>query len=192
MHKTGREKGTRVLPADQIRALLREFDDPHCLERPRSFDVDASARRFAELTRALEERFGPSCKSGLNQDTSDYGGISVPAEATGFGRPLWVGLSNFGCFVTAGRTSDWSEPDPTEGLTEEFVTWLDGVCTAAGCTFVPLAFLLEPYEGLAPTLHDGDRFLAEVLSASAEDDGDDEEGEQEMPPVWADRYFQWV
>ncbi|WP_392756662.1 hypothetical protein [Streptomyces sp. LN590] len=127
-----------MLPADQIRALLREFDDPHCLERPRNFDLDASARRFAELTRALEERFGPSCKSGLNQDTSDYGGISVPAKATGFGRPLWVGLSNFGCFVTAGRASDWSEPDPTEGLIEEFVTWLGGVCTAAGCTFVPL------------------------------------------------------
>jgi hypothetical protein len=95
-----------VLPADQIRALLREFDDPHRLERPRDFDLEASARRFAQLTRALVERFGPSCRSGLNQDTSDYGGISVPAEATGLGRPLWVGMSTFGCFVTAGRTSD--------------------------------------------------------------------------------------
>lgn len=181
-----------MLPADQIRALLREFDDPDCLERPRDFDLEASARRFAQLTRALEERFGPSCRSGMDQDTSDYGGTSVPAEATGLGRPLWVGMSNFGCFVTAGRTSDWSDPRSTEGLTKEFMTWLDAVCTAAGCTFVPLDLLLEPYEGSTPTLHEGDRLLAEALSASAGDEGEDEGGEPEMPPVWADRYFQWV
>ncbi|MFM9696664.1 hypothetical protein [Streptomyces europaeiscabiei] len=190
-----------MLPMDRIRTLLRECDDPHHLERPRDFDPKTSADRFADLTRAVGERFGPSCRSGLHQDSSAYGRISVPVEATGLGLPLRVTLSNFGHFVIA-ETGDWSQPDPARGLTEDVVTWLDEVCAAAGCVFVPVTLLQEPYDG--PSLPAGPEIPAETwaaLSDLGEDDGEDDgagmgadvgEDEAEPPPVWAERYFTYM
>jgi hypothetical protein len=178
-----------VLPADRIRTLLRESDDPHHLERPQDFDPHIAAHRFAHLTRASRDRFGPTCTSGLRQDASDYGEITIPAAATGLGHPLWIDLSNFGGFVTAG-TADWAGPDPTAGLTEEFVTWLDGVCTAAGCTFVPLELLLEPYDG--PSALEDDEAFAALVAQFVDVSEEDETDERRLPLAWADRYFQWM
>ncbi|MFD7563804.1 hypothetical protein ACFV7O_11480 [Streptomyces tendae] len=93
------------------------------------------------------------------------------------------------------------------------MTWLDEVCTAAGCVFVPLDVLLEPYDGPTRTLVDEDRILVETLAALGHDGEDDEDGEDEdgqdedgqdedgqdedgedrdMRAVWADRYFDYV
>ncbi|WP_432183759.1 hypothetical protein [Streptomyces tendae] len=72
------------------------------------------------------------------------------------------------------------------------MTWLDEVCTAAGCVFVPLDVLLEPYYGPTRTLVDEDRILVETLAALGHD-GEDEDGEDgDMRAVWADRYFDYV
>lgn len=180
-----------MLPTDEIRALLREHDDPDHLERPPHFDLVTAGNRFAGLVRALEERFGPACSSGLTQDTSHYGGITVPTEVTGLERPLWVLLSNFGGFVTAG-TGGTGMPGSEQGLTEEFLTWLDGVCTASGCVFVPVELLLEPYDGRSVLEQMYAEPLLEALAAEhGWDDGDDED-EEDLPPVWFDRYFQYM
>ncbi|MEV7653813.1 hypothetical protein AB0O39_06535 [Streptomyces anulatus] len=173
--------------AEAIRSLLRNADDPLHLERPRDFDLQISARRFADLTGALEERFGPACASGLYQDASVYGEVEVPAEAAGTDRPLWVQMSNFGGFVTAG-TGPWAEPGPTEGMTEQFVSWLDTMCVAADCVFVPLDLLLEPYDG--PSVLE-EAYADEVLSSFATDE-EGNGGEPALPVVWADRYFNWM
>ncbi|MFJ6630029.1 hypothetical protein ACIQMR_01305 [Streptomyces sp. NPDC091376] len=181
-----------MLPTDEIRALLREHDDPDHLERPPHFDLVVGGKRFAGLVRALEGRFGPACTSGLTQDTSHYGGITVPTEVTGLERPLWVLLSNFGGFVTAG-TGGEGMPGSQQGLTEDFLTWLDGVCTDLGCVFVPVELLLEPYDGRSVL----EQMYAEPLLAALaaeqgwDDDGDDED-EEDLPPVWFDRYFQYM
>ncbi|MFI8945390.1 hypothetical protein ACIGO6_02595 [Streptomyces sp. NPDC053750] len=181
-----------MLPLDEIRTLLSEHDDPHHRERPRDFDAQTSARRFALLTSALERRFGPSGRGGLYQDASAYGRYSVLADGGGPTGRLWVELSNFGGFVTAGTGADWAAHS-AEGLSEEFVTWLDEVCTAAGCVFVPLDVLMEPYNGPTPTLVDDDRMLAEALAALGLDDAEGAEDEDDdTPPVWADRYFDYV
>ncbi|CAM5303352.1 hypothetical protein STENM36S_01219 [Streptomyces tendae] len=74
------------------------------------------------------------------------------------------------------------------------------MCTAAGCVFVPLDVLLEPYDGPTPTLVDEDRAFARTLAALGHDshdsrDGhDSEDGEdgEEVLPVRADRYFDYV
>ncbi|MFE0412743.1 hypothetical protein [Streptomyces tendae] len=189
-----------MLPLDEIRTLLSEHDDPHHRERPRDFDAKTSARRFARLTGALERRFGPSGSVGLYQDASAYGRFAVKDDSGPAGG-LWVELSNFGGFVTAGAGADWTA-DSARGLSGEFVTWLDEVCTAAGCVFVPLHVLLEPYDGPTPTLVDEDRVFVETLAALGyggadgdEEDGDDEDGDDEddaMQAVWADRYFDYV
>ncbi|EHN79251.1 hypothetical protein SMCF_1193 [Streptomyces coelicoflavus ZG0656] len=191
-----------MLPPDEIRTLLNAHDDPLHRERPRDFDAEASAHRFALLTAALERRFGPSGSAGLFQDASVYGRFSVAGGAGPAGR-LWVELSNFGGFVTAGTGTDWSA-DSAADLSAEFVTWLDEVCTAAGCVLVPLELLLEPYEGPTATLVDDDRLFAETLAALGPDgpegtedaddadDEEDEEDEEDLQAVWCHRYFDYV
>ncbi|MDQ0596814.1 hypothetical protein QF037_001159 [Streptomyces canus] len=181
-----------MLPMDQLRARLREHDDPGHLERPADFDRDTSRRCFARLLSALEERFGPSCSSGLGQDSSFYGVIDVPAGATGVDRPMGVAMSNFGTyFVTAFMRVDEGSPGGEACPPEEFVTWLDGVCTAMGCTFIPTGLLREPYEGPSVLAAAGDLELAAVLVAAglAEAEDDDEElGKSD----WHDRYFDYM
>ncbi|MEX3106612.1 MULTISPECIES: hypothetical protein [unclassified Streptomyces] len=162
---------------DHLRALLRELDDPDHLELPPGYDLPAARRRFAGLGAAMKERFGPSVIAGMTQDASYYGEVTVPAPD----RPLWVLMSNFGPFVTAGTGRDLGVPGCEEGLDESFVTWLDGVCTELGCVYVPAGLLLEPYDG--PTrLEDGE------LPGG----GEDEEEEEELPLAWWDRYFQYM
>jgi hypothetical protein len=186
-----------VLPLDEIRTLLSEHDDPDHRERPRDFDPRAAERRFDLLTGALKRRFGPSVRAGLYQDSSACGRCSVPADGTGPAGGLWVELSNFGGFVTAGTRAHWTA-DTATGLSGEFVTWLDEVCTAAGCVLVPLDVLMEPYDGPTPTLVDEDRVFVETLAALGHDDEDDEDADDEgdadddLRAVWADRYFDYV
>ncbi|MGW3549401.1 hypothetical protein ACWDLL_00765 [Streptomyces griseoincarnatus] len=176
---------------DRLRTLLRVYDDPRHLEVPRDFDAEATVRRFTRLTEALAGRFGPSCRTGLFQDASVHGVVRVPAAATGFGRALWVELSNFGRFVTAGTGDSWDASGAATDLPAECVTWLDAVCAAAGCTFVPLDLLLEPYDSPSPTWADEDEALLRALEAAG-DPATGEEDDEDRTPVWADRYFQWV
>ncbi|MFJ5833574.1 hypothetical protein [Streptomyces sp. NPDC093089] len=181
-----------MLPTGQIRALLREHDDPDHLERPADFDKETALDCYTRLVSALEERFGPSCSSGLGQDASFCGVIDVPADATGFGLPLGVAMSNFGTyFVTASMRVGEGVPAGEARPPEEFVTWLDGVCTAMGCTFVPDELLREPYDGPSVLLSAGDLELAAALVAAGlaeSDDTDEELGESD----WHDRYFEYM
>ncbi|MFD0141515.1 MULTISPECIES: hypothetical protein [unclassified Streptomyces] len=182
-----------MLPMDQIRALLLEHDDPRHLERPADFDLDASRDCFARLASSLTERFGHSCSMGLAQDASFYGVIHVPVDATGLAQSMSVAMSNFGRhFVTAHLVAGERVPSGEAGLTEELVTWLDGICTAAGCTFVPAELLREPYDGPSVLEAHRDEELVRALAAAGEvaEDGDDEE--EIGNAYWHDRYFQYM
>ncbi|MFJ4981821.1 hypothetical protein ACIP6X_42110 [Streptomyces coeruleorubidus] len=181
-----------MLPMDQIRALLLEHDDPRYLERPADFDKETALDCYTRLVSALEERFGPSCSSGLGQDTSFCGVIDVPADVTGLGLPMSVAMSNFGnYFVTASMRVGEGAPRGEACPPEELVRWLDGVCTAIGCTFVPADLLREPYDGPSVLEAHRDEELVAVLVAAgevAEDEGDEEAGMAD----WHDRYFEYM
>ncbi|MFB7829124.1 hypothetical protein [Streptomyces hydrogenans] len=183
-----------MLSLGQIRQLFLEHDDPRHLERPEAFDPDAARECFARLVSALEERFGPSCTSGLAQDASFYGVIDVPADVTGLGRPLRVAMSNFGAyFVTARGVVDESGPGSEAALAPELVTWLDDVCTAAGCTFVPAELLRERYDG--PSLleaHRDEELIAALVTAGEVTDGEDEAESDVGVAYWSDRYFAYM
>ncbi|ORT53760.1 hypothetical protein [Streptomyces sp. CB03238] len=182
-----------MLSMGLIRALLLEHDDPHHLERPADFDLATSRECFARLVSALKERFGPSCSRGLAQDASFYGVIDVPADATGLGRPIRVVMSNFGSyFVTADVVVGEGVPSGEAGLTEEFVTWLDGVCTAAGCTFVPADLLREPYDGPSVLEAHRDEELVAALVAAGEVTEDEDDEEEVGKAYWHDRYFEYM
>ncbi|WP_320783585.1 hypothetical protein [Streptomyces sp. CRN 30] len=182
-----------MLLLDQVRTLLREHDDPHHLERPANFDLDTSRDCFARLVSTLEERFGPSCSSGMGQDASFYGVINVPAGVTGLGRPLRVAMSNFGnYFVTAKVVVGEGAPCGEAGLTEEFVTWLDGVCAAVACTFVPSELLWEPYDGPSVLEAHRDEELVAALVAAGEAAEEEDDDEELGKAYWHDRYFEYM
>ncbi|MGW0863931.1 hypothetical protein [Streptomyces sp. NPDC002611] len=180
-----------MLSPDRLRELMRELDDPEHLELPRGHDLPAARKRFGLLTAALEQRFGPSVTAGLAQDASFHGHVSVRPPAAGIDRLLWVMMSNFGPFVTAGTGRRWGLPGCEEGLSDEFVTWLDELCTELGCVYVPIELLMELYDGPSPL--EDDEIPEEVLATPAAESGDEDEEEEEAPPpAWYDRYFQFM
>ncbi|TXS21330.1 hypothetical protein EAO70_07870 [Streptomyces sp. adm13(2018)] len=184
-----------MLPLDRIRQLLLELDEPRHLERPSDFDLDTSRDCFAWLVSALEGRFGPSCTSDLAQDASFYGVIDVPAEVTGLGgRPLRAAMSHFGTYlVTARVVEDESAPSSDTALTPELMGWLDDVCSAVGCTFVPAELLRELYDGPSFLEAHRDRELIAALVAAGEltdCEGDDES--EVGVAYWNDRYFAYM
>ncbi|MGW2305876.1 hypothetical protein [Streptomyces sp. NPDC001809] len=179
-----------MLPLDHIRQLLQEHDDPRHLERPENFDLDTSRESFVRLVSALRERFGPSCTSDVAQDASFYGVIDVPAEATGLGRPLRAAMSNFGTyFVTARVVVDESAPGSETALNQELVEWLDDVCSAAGCTFVPVELLRERYDG--PSFLEAYRDR-ELIAAGEVTDGESDDESEMGVAYWNDRYFAYM
>lgn len=77
-------------------ALLRELDDPEWLEWPRSYDWRAAADRLAHVKARLEADFAASCTAEETQDSSEYGRVVVPAEATRGTDRIVVCVSKFG------------------------------------------------------------------------------------------------
>jgi hypothetical protein len=78
-------------------ALLREVDDPDWLEWPRDFDRRETGVRFECLVARLEGDFAARCTSERDtQDSSEYGRVTVPADATACGTRIVVCVSKFG------------------------------------------------------------------------------------------------
>ncbi|MFC8716089.1 hypothetical protein [Kitasatospora sp. NPDC057198] len=81
----------------ELLPLLRELDDPEWLERPRHYDRDGIAARFDALLARLEGDFATGCAAWRDtQDSSEFGRIVVPAEATVCGVRIVVCVSKFG------------------------------------------------------------------------------------------------
>ncbi|WP_406141561.1 hypothetical protein [Streptomyces sp. NBC_01089] len=77
--------------------LLRELDDPNWLERPREYDRNGTAVLFDGLVKRLEGDFSTQCATEQDtQDSSEYGRVVVPAEATTCGTRVVVCVSKFG------------------------------------------------------------------------------------------------
>ncbi len=84
--------------ADQL-ALLRELDDPQWLEWPQNYDRGESAVRFGALVARLEVDFAARCAATTEQekqDSSEYGRVTVPGDATVCGTRIVVCVSKFG------------------------------------------------------------------------------------------------
>ena len=78
-------------------ALLRELDDPEWLEWPRNYDRGETAARFGALVTRLEGDFAARCTAEQDtQDSSEYGRVVVPADATTCGTRIVVCVSKFG------------------------------------------------------------------------------------------------
>ncbi|MGW4984905.1 hypothetical protein [Streptomyces mirabilis] len=80
-----------------LMTLLRRLDDPEWLERPMGYSRSEAAVPFGRLVSSLESDFGTSCTAERDtQDSSEYGRVVVPAEATVCGTRIVVCVSKFG------------------------------------------------------------------------------------------------
>lgn len=78
-------------------ALLRELDDPEWLEWPQHYNRGETAALFSGLVSRLEGDFAARCTAEQDtQDSSEYGRVVVPADATACGSRIVVCVSKFG------------------------------------------------------------------------------------------------
>lgn len=81
----------------ELVAMLRELDDPEWLERPRDYDRGQAGALFNGLVARLEDNFATQRVSERDtQDSSEYGRVTVPADATACGTRTVVCVSKFG------------------------------------------------------------------------------------------------
>ncbi|TXR95175.1 hypothetical protein EAO73_34605 [Streptomyces sp. col6] len=77
--------------------LLRELDDPEWLESPQHYDRVEAAAHFSVLAARLESDFAARCTAERDtQDSSEYGRVVVPGDATVRGTRIVVCVSKFG------------------------------------------------------------------------------------------------
>ncbi|MEU6611313.1 hypothetical protein ABZ922_40865 [Streptomyces shenzhenensis] len=77
--------------------VLRELDDPEWLERPRDHSRSQTAALFSGPEARLANDFATRCVAERDtQDSSEYGRVAVPAEATVCGTRIVVCVSKFG------------------------------------------------------------------------------------------------
>ncbi|MET9879741.1 hypothetical protein ABZZ36_34765 [Actinacidiphila glaucinigra] len=77
--------------------LLRELDDPEWLEWPQHYDRGETAVHFGVLVARLEGDFAARCAAEQDtQDSSEYGRVVVPGDATVCGTRIVVCVSKFG------------------------------------------------------------------------------------------------
>lgn len=159
---------------EDLMRLLRQLDDPEWLEWPRDFDGDEAEAPFDRLRSRLEAAFGTGCPAqhgGQIQDSSEFGRIEVPEEATVCGTRIIVSVSKFsplamvaadnpGAFLSAAEAQEEGELDP-------------GDLGKALRSLAAVGYVAVPEE-LLQTRYDGDGRL--LWS------GNDE-------PTWWDRFF---
>ncbi|MGW4231812.1 hypothetical protein ACWEF9_21375 [Streptomyces sp. NPDC004980] len=82
--------GGRITHKSDLLTLLGRLDDPEWLEQPRNYRRSTLSEHFERLVARLENDFTTRCHAEQDtQDSSEYGRIVVPAEATGRGSS-WV------------------------------------------------------------------------------------------------------
>ncbi|MDX3866312.1 hypothetical protein [Streptomyces europaeiscabiei] len=78
-------------------ALLRGLDDPEWLEWPQHYNRAEAAALLRGLVSRLEGDFAARCTAEQDtQDSSEYGRVVVPADATVCGTRIVVCVSKFG------------------------------------------------------------------------------------------------
>jgi hypothetical protein len=143
----------------ELLALLHELDDPERLEQPLHYDRAATGLAFSRLVRRLEADFGAPCESERDtQDSSEYGRIRVPADATICGTRIVVCVSKFGSLaeVCADNPGAFLGTDEARGegaLDPADLATVEQALTELGYLSVPEELLESDYEGPSALEH---------------------------------------
>lgn len=155
-----------------LMTLLRQLDAPEWLEWPKGYSKTALAVPFGCLVSRLEGDFGMSCTSERDtQDSSQYGRLVVPAEATVCGTRIVVCVSKFGslALVSADNPGAFLSTDDAQAQGE-----LDaGDFSRVEQALIDLGYVVVPEE-LLEVRYDGERRHPTL---------------PEWPSSWWDRYF---
>ncbi|MFF2194591.1 hypothetical protein [Streptomyces sp. NPDC058157] len=137
----------------ELLALLRELDDPERLERPLHYDRAAAAVQFSGLVRRLEADFGVVCESERDtRDSSEYGRVHVPADATVCGTRIVVCVSKFNplaevCADNPGAFLGTDEAHEERALDLGDLATVRRALADLGYTSVPEELLESDYDG---------------------------------------------
>ncbi|GAA2786659.1 hypothetical protein [Streptomyces showdoensis] len=137
----------------ELLALLRELDDPERLEQPRHYDPAATRLAFGGLVRRLEADFGAPCDFERDtQDSSEYGRVHVPAEATIRGTRIVICVSKFGslaevCADNPGAYLGTDEACAEGVLDPADLATVERALAELGYVSVPEELLETDYEG---------------------------------------------
>ncbi|MDX2407383.1 hypothetical protein NJO91_30195 [Streptomyces microflavus] len=142
-----------VMSETELLALLRELDDPERLEWPLDYDRAAVAIAFGGLVGRLKTDFGVKCEFEQDtQDSSEYGRVRVPAEATVCGTRIVVCVSKFGslaeiCANNPGAFLGTEEAREEGALDPGDLATVERALAEFGYVSVPEELLESDYEG---------------------------------------------
>ncbi|MEU6034702.1 hypothetical protein ABZ801_04785 [Actinomadura sp. NPDC047616] len=134
-------------------ALLRGLDDPEWLEWPRDYDRRESGALFDRLVARLEDDFAARCATERDtQDSSEYGRVTVPAEATVCGTRIVVCVSKFGslalvCADNPGAFLGTEEAQADGALDAADLSKVNQALADLGYAIVPEELLERDYDG---------------------------------------------
>ncbi|MEV7884970.1 hypothetical protein ACWD3I_08060 [Streptomyces sp. NPDC002817] len=137
----------------QLLALLRELDDPQWLEKPRGYDREGTGRLFGTLAARLEGDFATRCDTEQDtQDSSEYGRVTVPAEATVCGTRIVVCVSRFGslALVCADNPGAYFGTDDAQAegvLDAGDLARVDRALADLGYAVIPEELIEDDYDG---------------------------------------------
>jgi hypothetical protein len=157
-----------------LMTLLRRLDDPEWLEWPMGYSRSEAAVPFGRLVFRLESDFGTSCEAERDtQDSSEYGRVIVPAEATVCGTRIVVCLSKFGslALVSADNPGAFFGTDDAQAEGELDAVDLEKVEQAV----IGLGYVVVP-EGPLNLRYDGESRLRPWDKGA-------------WQPSWWDRFF---
>jgi len=136
--------------------LLRRLDDPEWLEWPRGYNRQATADLFGELVARLETDFATRCGTEQDtQDSSEYGRVTVPAEATLCGTRIVICVSKFGslalvCADNPGAFLGTDEAQAEGELDPADLAKAHRALTDLGYAVVPEELIEADYDGPTP------------------------------------------
>ncbi|MFB7124899.1 hypothetical protein [Kitasatospora sp. NPDC056273] len=134
-------------------ALLRELDDPAWLEWPQRYDRRGTAVRFGALVARLEGDFAAPCPAEQDaQDSSEYGRVVVPGDATVCGTRIVVCVSKFGslalvCADNPGAFSGTEEARTEGELDSADLARVNRALAELGYVVVAEELLESDYDG---------------------------------------------
>ncbi|MFH8605812.1 hypothetical protein ACH4B8_39750 [Streptomyces flaveolus] len=143
----------------ELLALLHELDDPERLEWPLHYDRAAASLAFGRLVRRLETDFRTRCEFEQDtQDSSEYGRVRVPAEATICGTRIVVCVSKFGslaevCADNPGAFLGTEEAREEGSLDLADLATVERALAELGYVSVPEELLESDYEGPSALEH---------------------------------------
>lgn len=143
-----------------LMALLRRLDDPQWLEWPQGYNCGEAAVSFERLLSVLDADFQTRCTAERTGDSSEYGRIHVPAEATECGTRIVVQVSKFqplamvsadnpGAFFGTAHAQQEGELDAGD------LAAVEQALTGAGYVVVPEELLEQRYDGPAHLIWNG-------------------------------------